>query len=263
MENLVVTTTYKPSDSLLSLANQFAERLNCPITPRKHYSLERIRQEYNVDHVLVIMEKGPVLHVNGCSEFFFHLSMAELRIKNIINGKHDHMVNAMGLTAGMSVLDCTLGLATDAIVASFVTEWKGKVTGLEISPVVSLITGYGLLNFNNKCPEITESLRRINVINADYNSYLQKMPDKSVDVVYFDPMFRRPVKESSNMKPLRYLADPRPLDSHSLAEACRVATYRVIVKEANGSPEFQRLGITRVTGGKYSGVNYGIIELGE
>ena len=41
----------------------------------------------------------------------------------------DNMINAMGLKTGMTVLDCTLGLAADALVSAFVS--KCEVIGLE------------------------------------------------------------------------------------------------------------------------------------
>lgn len=196
-------------------------------------------------------------------EYFFHLSMAELRIKNLINGKHDHMITAMGLAAGMSVLDCTLGLATDAIVASFVAGEAGKITGLESSPVIALVAELGLQHFvgeANQKYDITSALRRIKVENADFNHYLEALPDNSFDIVYFDPMFRNPIYKSSNLNPIRSLADKRPLGIAAVKQACRVAKRKVVVKEAAGSREFERLGITTTTGGKYSSVQYGIID---
>lgn len=57
--------------------------------------------------------------------------MAELRIKNIIDGNPDHMTTVMGLTKGMSALDCTLGLGTDAIVASYIAGESGLIQALE------------------------------------------------------------------------------------------------------------------------------------
>ncbi|MPM32311.1 hypothetical protein SDC9_78873 [bioreactor metagenome] len=125
-----------------------------------------------------------------------------------------------------------------------------------------MITKYGLKNHINDLNCITDSLRRIAVENADYNSSLAQYDDNSFDVVYFDPMFRRPVHESSNMMPLRCLADHRPLTVEAINEAKRVARRRVVIKETKDSSEFSRLGVDTVVGGKYSSVSYGIIQLG-
>lgn len=258
--DLIVTTSQRPARSIAHLAKDIAERLAVPFVSRERYSLASLKEMYDITSLVVVTTAGPVIYTPA-GEYFFHLSMAELRIKNIINGNHDHMVAAMGLTAGMSVLDCTLGLATDAIVASFVIGETGSITGLESSAEIALITGYGLQNYNvdSDC-HITNALRRIKVENIEYCHYLASLPDNSVDIVYFDPMFRSPIFKSSNVNPIRSLANMEPLTAQALEQACRVAKRRVVVKEAAGSPEFVRLGITQVVGGKYSSLNYGVID---
>jgi len=255
----VVTTVLHPAQTIVEIAHNIAEQLQLPFIVRGKNSLEAIKQIYQVDSLIVITKNGPVAQTPG-GDFFFHLNMAELRIKNLINGKHDHMISAMGLSPGMSVLDCTLGLATDAIVASFITGTCGTIVGLETSPVISLITRYGLQNFFSGNDSIDQAMRRISVKNDNYHEYLPKLPENSFDIVFFDPMFRRPIQNSSNLKPLRYLADNRPLTVEAIYEAKRIAKQRVIIKETHSSSEFNRLGITTVLGGKYSSIQYGILE---
>lgn len=259
--DLIITTIYRPTPIVEQEAATLADALGVSAIARGNSSIANIRAEHNVNHVLVVTKSGPVVYTPG-GEYFFHLNMAELRINNLTNGKHDHMVTAMGLTSGTSVLDCTLGLATDAIVASFVTGEMGTILGLETSPIIAAITGQGLRQFCADSPELSAALRRIKVKHADYNQLLPTLPDKCFDVVFFDPMFRAPIHNSSNLKPLRYLADDRPISQIAFQQACRIAKKRVVVKEANGSPEFKRLGISAVVGGKYSSVQYGIIETG-
>lgn len=260
--DLVVTTVQHPSKEVNILAQYIATELNMPFVPRGKNALMTIKIDYQVDNIIVVAQKGPLVNTPG-GEYFFHLSMADLRIKNIVNGQHDHMVSAMGLTAGMSVLDCTLGLATDSIVASFVVGATGQVLGLETSQVVAFIARYGLQHFQSDDSRLTEALRRINVEHTHSYKYLMNLPDNSYDVVFFDPMFRHPIHSSSNVKPLRYLADNSPLTKNTLKEACRVAKQRVVVKESSKSDEFKRLGITTIYGGKYSSVHYGVIEIGD
>lgn len=260
--DLVVTTVQHPSDDINTLADYIATTLNIPCVPRASYSLMAIKIHYQVDNVIVVAQKGPLVNTPG-GEYFFHLNMAELRIKNLLNGKHDHMVSAMSLQAGMSVLDCTLGLATDAIVASFIVGHTGTVFGLETSPIVAFIADYGLRHFVTDEQDITTALRRIDVKHTHSYKYLTTLADKSYDIVYFDPMFRHPIHSSSNVKPLRYLADNSPLTKNTLTEACRVAKQRVVVKESRKSNEFKRLGIHSTYGGKYSSVHYGVIEIGD
>lgn len=259
--DVIVTTVSGSSARSRELAEKIAETLQLPLIPREERSLEDLRKEYQISNILVATAKGPVVYTPG-GEYFFHLNMAELRIKNIESGKPDHMLQAMELVNGMSVLDCTLGLASDAIVASYFAGDSGKVLGVEISPVIYLITEYGLKNFVSKNKMLNTALRRIETINADSYQYLCTLADHSFDIVYFDPMFRQPVYSSSHLKPLRYLADMRPLSHEMLVQACRVAKKRVVIKETRRSEEFERLGCVAFSGGKYSSIQYGIIEVG-
>ncbi len=187
--------------------------------------------------------------------------MAELRINNIRNGKSDWMIEAMGLRPGMSVLDCTLGLATDSIVASYIAGPTGSVIGLEHSPIIALIVSEGLAHFSCMDTDITQALRRIQVIESSYHTYLAGLPPKCVDVVYFDPMFRNPIVTSCALQPMRNLADNSAITEQAIEMAYRVAKSRIVIKETIYSKEFVRLGITTLTGGKYSNIRYGIIEV--
>lgn len=194
-------------------------------------------------------------------EFFFHPNLAQLRLKNLRLGQGDHLVEAMALAPGMRVLDATLGLATDATVASFAVGAEGKVTGLESSPLIAAVVSHGLKHFKAVNYPLQEAMRGIEVIHTDYLAYLKQTPDKTFDAVYFDPMFRHPFMASSHLNPLRSLADHRPVSGEAVREACRVAKRRVVLKESSHSEEFQRLGFTKIVGGRYSKIHYGIIEV--
>lgn len=258
--NFVITTGYHPTAAVEQTAREAAEQLQVEFIPRDRNSLATIQKSFHVNVILIFSKQGPFIYTPD-GNYFFHLSMADLRIKNLKNGKHDHMISAMQLQPGMSVLDCTLGLATDAIVASFIAGPSGKVTGLENSLLIGLIARIGLTEFIGESPDITETLRNIEVIQADAEEYLRSLPDECYDIVYFDPMFRKPIESSSNLKPIRLLADKRPLSLAALAEAKRVAKQRIVLKEMQGSSEFERLGFSQFAGGKYSSVQYGIMEV--
>lgn len=259
--DLILTTVYGSSVKSAALGREIAKKLQLSLIRREEKSLSALKAEFKVNNIIVATAQGPVVYTPG-GEYFFHLGIVELRIKNIESGKPDHMLNAMELTAGMSVLDCTLGLASDAIVASYFVGSTGKVIGVESSPVICLIAEYGLKNFMSNNDNINAALRRIKAINADSAQYLAILPDNSFDVVFFDPMFRKPIYSSSNVKPLRHLADTRPLENDAIKQACRVAKKRVVIKETRGSDEFKRFECTSFSGGKYSNIQYGIIEVG-
>ena len=97
-------------------------------------------------------------------------------------------------------------------------------------------------------------MRRVEAKHADYEDFLRNLPDDFYDVVYFDPMFRHPLKDSVQLAPLRLLAEPAPVSHAAIAEACRVARKRVVLKENSRSLEFARLGFSKTAGGKYSSV---------
>ena len=48
------------------------------------------------------------------------------RVKRLMRGEHDPFVQATQLESGMTVLDCTLGMASDSIVASYMVGESGK-----------------------------------------------------------------------------------------------------------------------------------------
>ena len=259
---MIVTTSLRTMPDDVAIARQFAAEIGGTYVPRDAKALLILQMECNVTQLVVIESRQPVVY-QGNSRFFFHRGMAELRILNFIRSGHDPMISAMGLTKGMSVLDCTLGLAADALVAAYAVGESGGVHGLDASPVVAALTRWGLSELcsvrSDARPETKQAAVRINVLNKDHQNFLAKLPDNSYDVVYFDPMFRRPKPASVGIQPLRNFADSSPLSCASIQQARRVARFRVVVKEAHGSQEFVRLGFQNFGGGRYSPVQYGIL----
>lgn len=239
-----------------------AQSLGIEVVKRERRSISSLEQHYCADGVIVWQETGPIVHIAG-QKFFFHPSMAKARISMLKKGLiQDPLLAAMDIEPGDSVLDCTLGLGADAIVASFAVGEKGKVTGIEKSPLVAAIVAYGLAHYSTEIKNLSAAMKRIQVINAEHLNYLSGLPDQAYDIVYFDPMFRNPVNTSTGIKPMRLLADPDPLTCQAISEGLRVARKRVVVKERQGSPEFNRLGCERVEGGASSPIAYGIWETG-
>ncbi len=257
----IITTITKVNTDLIYQAQALAQKLNKKFVTRNNLSLGRLKQDNNVDNILIFTKDGLKAHTSQ-GDLFFHLNMAQLRILNLNRNQKDHMVEAMDLKPKMSVLDCTLGLGTDATVASYIVGENGKVVGLESATLIYLITKYGLANFNHDNIAINHSLRRIESFNLHYLDYLKAQGDNSFDIVYFDPMFRKPIQDSANFKPMRAIANMEQLQSKALVEALRVAKKRVVIKETKDSMEFKRLNISQIYGGKYSSVSYGVIDKG-
>ena len=259
----IVTTVrrgQKYTEANRTLAARTAAALGIPNVPRGNDSLAELRAAYGVDAALVA-RRGLLTLVTAKGELFFHPGMSHLRIKNLLLGHGDHLVSALGLVEGMHVLDCTLGTGADAIVESFAVGAQGTVTALEVNPLIAAVIADGLAHATGDNYEMHAAMRRITVHHADALTFLRATETDSCDVVYFDPMFRRPLHESAGMNALRVLADSRALTGETIAEACRVARHRVVMKERRGSKEFERLGFTHITGGKYSRIAYGVMEL--
>lgn len=259
MSRTIVTTSHKPDLASRAIAAEAAKALGCTAVERERRSLEQLRAEHGADNILVVNRGQLVLHTPQ-GEYFFHPSMSFPRIKGLKQGKPDHMVNAMSLQPGFHVLDCTLGLGSDAIVAAHAVGPLGRVTGVESVPELAFIVAQGLAAYSNGSVAGVEAMQRIRVVPGDYREILDQNPDNSFDVVYFDPMFRVPRIRSSSMQPVRGIVNNESLSKQAVEEALRVARYRVVLKENEFSREFARLGFDRVIGGKYSPIAFGIIE---
>jgi 16S rRNA (guanine1516-N2)-methyltransferase len=273
LKSTIIVTTVKDKAELAARAKSLAMELNCFFVERKDRSLATLAEIYKHEITIVVGEKHIAARI-GSEEFFFHPSMALLRLMNYLKGDPDRMAEAMDIQPGMTVLDCTLGFGTDALVASFLTGPAGKVVGLEASEVVSALVRYGMKDYRPRLhsgldphkaqvlSRLPDAIGRIEVIHTKHLPFLQSLPDKSVDIIYFDPMFRKPCEDSTSISPLRTLALPDQIDLLTIDEACRVARHRVVLKEGRYSREFTRLGFEVVPGGKYSQVAFGIINIG-
>lgn len=256
---LVVTTSGRATDTLIAQAHEWAERLGVPHVARQG-SLSKLVAEQHVQGALVVTPERPVYREPASGlEYFFHPAMARMRLHNCLRGHEDPMLQAMQLQPGDSVLDCTLGRATDAVLAAWKTGPEGRVVGLEKSRLLAELTIYGLRHYVDPGRELTGLLRRIKAYCADYNLCLPSLPENSFDVVYFDPIFDQPLEQSEAMAPLRALADPSPLSPEALARARRVARCRVVVKQRRGSALWESLPVQEVQSGPRSHVEYGVV----
>ena len=259
MKKFIVTTTRKPDPSTEIFAQEISSKLGGQFIEREDNSFDALRKIYGAENILLV-KKNSLSVVTAEGELFFHPNTAHLRIKNLRGGEGDRLIDALKISDGSKVLDCTLGLGSDAIVESFVTGESGKVVALEINPLIAEVVRHGLKNFSEDSPHILNAMRRVEVINVDCEKFLATCADNSFDAVYFDPMFRRPIQKSSGLNPIRPLADARPLTDEIIREARRVAKFRVVMKEHSGSAEFARLGFKILGGGKYSSVAFGVID---
>ena len=239
-------------------AKDMAARLGVAYLDRPHNQvLEEFMAAQALAAVIVLEKDGPRIH-SEYGTFAYHPGMAEIRVQQLLRGAPDHLVQALDLRSGARVLDCTLGLASDAAVAACVVGPTGRVVGLEASLLLHFAVQYGLAHYECKTPLLTSALRRVEAVHAVAGEYLAACAADSFDVVYFDPMFRHPVQGSKAMEALRPLALEEPLDRTTVELALKVAP-RVVIKERS-EYLLREYGCQEYVGGKYSRIKFGIIR---
>jgi hypothetical protein len=255
--DFAITVGKGDSPGLTGKAREWSEELALPFIGRERGTLSEFLARHGLTGALVATANGPELYSAG-GRLFFHPGMSALRIGNLRAGAGDRMANAMGLEKGMSVLDCTLGLAADACVASWAVGSEGAVVGVEAVKPVAFVVKEGLGSYQAADKELTAAMRRISVVFSDSLAYLGKASDKSFDVVYFDPMFEHILEKSCNMKPLRPVARACKIGDALLAEAKRVARRKVVIKILGKSGPFSNLSHLFTGDGRYSKLKYAV-----
>ena len=178
--------------------------------------------------------------VDAVGEIRWSTGMAEVRIRRLEDGieQDDHVLKTGALEPGDQVLDCTLGLAQDALVMAHAVGARGRVVGLERSRVLHAFAAMGLGRQRGTRPGAD-----IECIHTDAAEFLARQARGSFDCVYFDPMFSKPTKSQPGFAFLRRHADLRPLTRELLGLAQRVARRWVVVKAAAQGGDLHRLGL--------------------
>lgn len=266
MNKWAITTSKergKHGFGLSEFAQRIANELQIPIILRNNQGIEKLILQYGLDILFVEAENTLTAYWADGQSFVYHPGMSVQRIRHIKDGEMDLMIQALQVQSGDSVLDCTMGMASDAVTISFVVGAHGRVTALESSAVIYAVTSYGLHHWNWKqeSKAMRQAMDRIVPIHGRYETYLQTMLHRSAflyDSIYFDPMFDRPVLESSGICPLRKEANYAPITQEILNLASELCRKRVVVKHRAGTGK--HLKFDDIIGGKYSTVAYGIIE---
>eukprot|EP00966_Prymnesium_polylepis_P038760 899511-Prymnesium_polylepis.1 len=90
---------------------------------------------------LIVSPGGTQLRfAEGGAEFRLHGGIGVLRLRNVLGGGRDNMVDACGLGAGDVLVDATAGQLQDAMVAAAAVGPTGRVIALEASPLLFAVT---------------------------------------------------------------------------------------------------------------------------
>ncbi len=235
---LAVTTSVRPSLILEAQARAYAAELDAPFVPRFGLSVADVFTTADAARLLIAGADHLRLRDRATgTEYFFHPNLFQVRAANVLRGAPDHFLEATQLQPGDSILDCTLGFASEASLASLAVGDTGQVTGLESVPELALVTRLGVQRFELHSQALTQALRRVQVETANSADYLPQCPDDSVDVVYFDPFFEHRLSGSEvSVSPLFVFGNPAPLQAGTVADARRVARRRVVIKHPRDEP---------------------------
>ncbi|WP_315272447.1 class I SAM-dependent methyltransferase [uncultured Abiotrophia sp.] len=234
---LIVTTAIDKESSLVKRAQELAQLYGGIYQDRGKRTMKQI---YCQAEGALVLNKNELIYYDAEGQkLFFHPNTAWLRA---LNGR-DPLLEALACPTGASVLDATMGMASDSLVMQY---FGYQITALEYNPLVHLIVSDGLTRFVMEDSRFTQAMRDLVTYCQDYQTYLAQAKDKSIDCVYFDPMFKVGIEESKNLDGIRLLANRQPLTEETLEQAKRVARHRVVVKAHYQDPIFEDLGLARI-----------------
>jgi 16S rRNA (guanine1516-N2)-methyltransferase len=257
---LIVTTTEKAPEDIILQAQRLADELQAAYVPRGNKTIRSLHDLWNEVEIIVVGRTEVKLWSTDLPPFFFHPSMAIVRLKRLMSGGTDALLTLADIKVGDTVIDCTAGLCSDALMFKYAVGLQGQVIAIEASQALHVVVREGLQRYETGYPEVDEALRSIQTVYGHHEELLQAREDKSADIVYFDPMFELPISTSSNLIPLRARAHDEPLTERAIKQAIRVARKKVILKDHRASGQFERLGFSRARVSS-SAVAYGVITI--
>ncbi|MBI2302182.1 MAG: class I SAM-dependent methyltransferase [Armatimonadetes bacterium] len=251
MTVICVTTGRSEPAHDVGLAYALAAELGAVYLRRRCRTNRRLIADAGLDGLVVCGDDGVVWHDPQGGTFRFHPNMAVTRVRSRRRADPpDPLVRAARLEPGDRVLDGTLGLGADAIVASDAVGPAGVVVGLEASPVVAALVRWGLATWEHRC---SPAMRRIRVVQGDHREHLLErswLARAGWDVILFDPMFSEPVAGSSGIAGLRALACDEPVSAETIGLARALVSKAVVLKTRRGDPHVVALGPDWWTGGR-------------
>lgn len=231
----MIITTSNETEVLIEKALRLSEKYGIEYRARGEKSLAYLFETADPQVFVVNHNRGLSYYEEGKAEAFYHPNMAFHRIHTLQKGGSDTLASVCGLEKGMTFLDCTLGLASDALTAAYVVGETGRVTGVEKSLPIYILLREGMEFYAEQAEQDTEMrtvIERLhpNIHHSDNLTFLRSCGDKICDVLYFDFMFRRPVHKSFGIEVIRNHASYDTITDEHLTEAIRVAGERVVVK---------------------------------
>ena len=247
---MIITTSLRENEALIARAQELAYELGVDYQPRRKLSLAKCLERFGAFYLLY-KDRLSFVNVNA-SELSFHPDTAVLRIK----APHDALISLLGQSP-KSILDTTMGLASDSLV---MTAVGNRVTALESQEVIFQVVSRGLATYQTDDKRLEKAMRSIKAIKSDSLSFLKSQADHSFDIIYADPMFSETIKESENLEAIKPLANGSRLTEEWLKEAKRVAREKIIIKAHFRDPIFEELRFERQVRPNQK-LHYGFMDL--
>ncbi|MEQ2528475.1 hypothetical protein EKG37_12565 [Robertmurraya yapensis] len=257
---MFVTTAGRTNEEMVKIAKEVALELKTQYITRNKKSVKALQEIYKEDCIVVGKERLELFPFGENDPFFFHPNSSMFRIKRLMENGHDPFIEACDLDRGKHLLDCTLGLASDSIVASYIVRNEGRVVGIEGNPYLAYLVEKGLKSWDSGIDEMNRALRHIEVVQMLSLDYLRTLPDKSFDCVYFDPMFEERILESDGIKGLSQIAVYQDISNEMMTHAKRVARERVVLKDHFRSQRFEKYNF-EVLRRKTAKFHFGVLQI--
>src|SRR5690554_2005940 len=176
---MLVTTGINPSPECESLAKQVSADWQAQWVPRGNRSLTKLKLQYKQSQIFIVGNRELRYLDQDDNTMFFHPSMAMVRIKRLLKGERDNMLEIGHVQAGDRIIDCTMGLASDAIIFSHAVGVTGEVVAIESAAIPYVLAREGLTHYESDIPELLHAMRRIRVVQGDHLDFLRDQPDHS------------------------------------------------------------------------------------
>lgn len=244
-----VTVSRRVRGESRARAENLASRLRLPfVTSPKLAPLPRL-----------VVERSGIHLETGQAVIRSHPGMGLVRVRRLVRGdERDPLIDHAQVRPGDRVLDGTFGFGQDALVLASALGPEGELVGVEAS---ALLAGLAIEGMRHWPEPGAELMARAKLHLGQLRDYLEQQPDRSFDVVYLDPMFRRPRSAAPDFAVLRSLAEMAPLDEETFRHALRVARRVVLMKDAWPGHEIVRLGREPEDVERRSDVVYGVWQV--
>lgn len=259
--DLIVTAALRSKPTLESRAREVAQELNAAYVTRRDNGLPKLFAAHPEAERVLVVQSGRLLLVSRSGEeLFYHPNTAFLRLGNLLRSGRDLLIEAAAIGPGDSVLDATLGYASEAILCAHAVGDSGEVHGVEAVPELGVLVREGLQSVVTAQALLNDAMRRVRVVHlAHHLDFLRACPTGRYDVVCFDPFFDEILPRSETMSPLRAFGTHEKLLPEAIAEARRVARRRVVIKAARKPGALEEFGVTATYESRQGKVVYGIL----